>query len=123
MYISYFHIVHFSYWGRNDVTAKPNFNVELADAVAGAGGGVQRHPDGLPVVQPAAPAVLPSPGPADQDTHLHLGNHTWQQLDRALWGKMLLLFVGCLTSQQQANRLVYLRDGSAQTILRAATLR
>ena len=31
----------------------------------------------------------------------------------------LLLFVGCLTS----NMLVYLRDGSAQTILRAATLR
>ena len=31
------------------------------------------------------------------------------------------LFVGCLTSQQQA--IVYLRDGSAQTILRAATLR
>ena len=29
--------------------------------------------------------------------------------------------VGCLTSQQQA--IVYLRDGSAQTILRAATLR
>ena len=30
------------------------------------------------------------------------------------------LFVGCLTSQQQASDL---RDGSAQTILRAATLR
>ena len=32
-----------------------------------------------------------------------------------------LFVVGCLTSQQQA--IVYLRDGSAQTILRAATLR
>ena len=31
------------------------------------------------------------------------------------------LFVGCLTPQQQA--IVYLRDGSAQTSLRAATLR
>ena len=34
--------------------------------------------------------------------------------------QMLLLSVGCLTSQQ---RIVYLRNGSAQTILRAATLR
>ena len=32
----------------------------------------------------------------------------------------LVLFVGCLTSQQH---IVYLRDGSAQTILRDATLR
>ena len=68
--------VHFSHRGGNDVTTKSDVDVELADVVVGVGGGVQRHPDGLPVVQPAAPAVLPSPGPADQDTHLHLGNHT-----------------------------------------------
>ena len=36
-------------------------------------------------------------------------------------GDRVCLLVGCLTSQQQA--IVYLRDGSAQTILRAATLR
>ena len=34
--------------------------------------------------------------------------------------RVCCLLVGCLTS---SNRLVYLRDGSAQTILRAATLR
>ena len=35
-------------------------------------------------------------------------------------GQEMLLFVGCLTSP---NMLMYLRDGSAQTILRAAILR
>ena len=32
-------------------------------------------------------------------------------------------FVGCLLAYRPSNRLVYLRDGSAQTIIRAATLR
>ena len=35
--------------------------------------------------------------------------------------KLFVSFDGCLQSQQQA--IVYLRDGSAQTIFRAATLR
>ena len=35
-------------------------------------------------------------------------------------GLFVVLFVGCLTSQQQASDL---RDGSAQTILHVATLR
>ena len=33
------------------------------------------------------------------------------------------LFVCWLVAKRPSNRLVYLRDGSAQTILRAATLR
>ena len=34
-----------------------------------------------------------------------------------------VLFVCCLVASRPSDRLVYLRDGSTQTIVRAATLR
>ena len=42
------------------------------------------------------------------------------KIDVSMVKDAICLLVGCLTS---SNRLVYLRDGSAQTNLRAATLR
>ena len=49
-----------------------------------------------------------------------MGKHTLHTDPSFHVAHMVCLFVGCLAS---SNGLVYLRDGSAQTILRAATLR
>ena len=46
-----------------------------------------------------------------------------QRGQRGRGGKRGGMFVGWLLALRPSNRLVYLRDGSAQTILRAATLR
>ena len=55
-----------------------------------------------------------------QVCHSFIGSDSQPVYLHVMWS-VSGLFVGCLTSQQQA--IVYIRDGSAQTILRAATLR
>ena len=52
----------------------PRVAVELVDGVTGGDGCLHRYPHLLPVRHHSAPALLHSPGPADQGPPLHLGH-------------------------------------------------
>ena len=47
----------------------------------------------------------------------------WCQTKARIEDEQYLKLVGCLLAQRSSNTPVYLRDGSAQTNLRAVTLR